>query len=82
MRPEVRELYRAMILACRRYPEDFSRSRERVKAAFRKNADVSSEDELQKCIDRGYYVVGEIEGMSALHKYRTMKKRYGATDKE
>lgn len=80
MRADVLALYRRMLLACRRYPEDYDVSRERLKRAFMKNREVEGEEAIRACVERGYFVVKEIEGMAALHKYRTMRKRYQKTE--
>ena len=41
-----------------------------------KNKDVTDPEQIQQLIDRGNYVVKELEALYMLRKYRTLKKRY------
>ncbi|EGC31116.1 hypothetical protein DICPUDRAFT_157074 [Dictyostelium purpureum] len=50
--------------------------RERAKPQFMKNANLTDQDEINKCIDRTKYVIKEIEAMNRFHKYRSLKKSY------
>lgn len=48
----------------------------RLKKAFAKNAGERDEQKIRELIDRGNYVVKEIEALYKLRKYRAMKSRY------
>lgn len=41
-----------------------------------KNRDVTDPEKIQKLVDRGEFVIKELEAMYFLRKYRAMKKRY------
>ena len=78
MHPKVRDLYKRFIVAGRVYPQGLDFVRVRAKEAFMKNSALSDEVELKKAIAKGRYWVREVTAISALHKYRLMKKRYGS----
>lgn len=48
----------------------------RLKKAFAKNVSESDEQKIRELIDRGNYVVKELEALYSLRKYRAMKARY------
>lgn len=48
----------------------------KLKAAFMKNKDVKDPVEIEKLLDRGNYVVKELEALFMIRKYRALKKRY------
>lgn len=60
----------------REYPKGTTYFRERLKAAFTKNKDVTDPEKIQKLIERGEFVIKELEALYFLRKYRAMKKRY------
>lgn len=41
-----------------------------------KNKDVTDPKEIKKLVDRGEFVIKELEALYYLRKYRAMKKRY------
>ena len=41
-----------------------------------KNKDVSDPEKIKKLIERGNYVVKELQALYMLKKYRTLKNRY------
>jgi hypothetical protein len=49
---------------------------ERIKRAFLKNKQLQTDDEIEKAINRGEYVLKEMEAMHSFGKYRTMKRLY------
>lgn len=51
--------------------------RTRCKNAFLRNSKETDEAKIQQMIQKGDYVVKEIEALYKLKKYRTMKRRYG-----
>ncbi|GAM20558.1 hypothetical protein SAMD00019534_037330 [Acytostelium subglobosum LB1] len=50
--------------------------RTRAKPQFMANAHLTDINEINKCIERTKYVIGEVEAMHKFHKYRTLKKAY------
>lgn len=60
----------------REYPKGTAYFRERLKAAFMKNRDETDPEKIRKLIDKGEFVIKELEAMYYLRKYRAMKKRY------
>ena len=60
----------------REYPLGYDYFRVRAKAAFRRHREEEDVAKVQELIDRGWYVVKEIEALYKLKKYRTLKKRY------
>lgn len=60
----------------REYPKGTVYFRERLKSAFLKNRDVTDPEKIRKLIDRGEFVIKELEALHFLRKYRAMKKRY------
>ena len=48
----------------------------RLRLAFERNSELTNPSEIEKVIERGYYVVKEIDALYKLKKYRTMKRRY------
>ena len=58
------------------YPAGYDFFRPKLKAAFMKNKDVTDPKEIEKLIERGNFVVKELEALFMLRKYRTLKKRY------
>jgi hypothetical protein len=76
MHHNVRELYKRFLIAGRNYPQGLSFVREKAKEAFFQNRDISDEFLLNKAIVKGRYWVREINAISMLHKYRSVRKRY------
>lgn len=60
----------------RDYPKGNEYFRERLKAAFMKNKDVTDPEKIKQLIARGEFVMKELEALYYLRKYRAMKKRY------
>lgn len=60
----------------REYPKGTVYFRERLKTAFLKNKDVTDPQQIRKLVDRGEFVIKELEALYFLRKYRAMKKRY------
>ena len=77
MHPLVRDLYKRFIHVGRGYPGGLEYIRPRVKKAFFDNKDITDEVELKRAVNKGRYMVREMEATIQLKKYRTMKKRYG-----
>lgn len=60
----------------RDYPLGYDYFRERARRVFRKNNSETSGVKIRELLDRGWYVVCEIEALYKLKKYRTLKRRY------
>lgn len=48
----------------------------RAKKAFSKNAQLRDPVEIRKALDRGEFVIKEVEALYALRKYRSLRARY------
>ena len=77
MHPLVRDVYRRLLWVGRDYPKGLSFVRERAKAAFRKNAGVTEEEELFRLVAAGRWWAKELIGVVQLRKYRALRSRYG-----
>lgn len=70
-----------MLYLGREYPKGSAYFRERLKAAFLKNKDVTDPEKIRKLVARGDFVIKELEALYFLRKYRAMKKRYYEPEK-
>ena len=64
----------------RDYPLGADWFHSKLKNAFIKTRGVTDPEELSKLLDRGDFVVKEVEALYRLRKYRTLKKRYYSED--
>ena len=62
------------------YPKGYDYFRNRTRAAFLKNRDVTNPETIKTLIERGEFVMKELEALYMLRKYRTLKKQYYDTD--
>lgn len=69
-------LHLQMLHLGKEYPAGFEYFRTRLKAAFMKNRNVTDPKEIENLINRGQFVIKELEALYMLKKYRTMKRRY------
>ncbi|XP_048876478.1 electron transfer flavoprotein regulatory factor 1-like [Brienomyrus brachyistius] len=76
LRSAVVKLYKNLLYVGREYPKGNDYFRERLKAAFMKNKDVTDPEKIKQLIARGEFVMKELEALYYLRKYRAMKKRY------
>ncbi|KAH0539526.1 LYR motif-containing protein 5A [Cotesia glomerata] len=76
LRARVLELYKELLYMGKDYPQGYKFFRENLKKAFMKNKYETDPEKIEKMIDRGKYVMKEIESLYMLKKYRTMKRRY------
>eukprot|EP00112_Aurelia_sp_Birch-Aquarium-sp1_P006204 Seg169.8 transcript_id=Seg169.8/GoldUCD/mRNA.D3Y31 product="hypothetical protein" protein_id=Seg169.8/GoldUCD/D3Y31 len=76
LRREVINLYKQLHFLGRDYPLGFDYFRKKLKSAFLKNKDLQDPKEIKKMIERGNYVIKELEALYMLRKYRTLKQRY------
>ena len=58
------------------YPLGYEYFRSRTKQVFLKNSQETNSDKIMELIDKGKYVINEIEALYKLKKYRTLKRRY------
>ena len=54
----------------------FIEYKRRLRMAFQRNAHLTNQSDIEKAIQRGYFVINEIDALYKLKKYRTMKRRY------
>ena len=69
-------IFTQLLYMGRDYPLGYAYFRERARGVFRKNKNETSIAKIRELLDRGWYVVGEIEALYKLKKYRTLKRRY------
>jgi hypothetical protein len=74
--PQVRDLYKRILVVGADYPKGLDYVRERAKAEFAKRANVTDELDFRRAVNYGRYMVKEMKGVIALKKYRAMKARY------
>jgi hypothetical protein len=82
MHPLVRDLYKRFLVAGREYSLGLAYVREKAKAAFMRNAQLTDMIEVKRAVKRGRYMVREIIAVIKLKKYRAMKARYAKNTKE
>lgn len=58
------------------WPQGFTHFRDRCKRSFLNNKDLNDSTAVEKCLQRGEYVIKEIEALYKLKKYRALKRRY------
>lgn len=71
--PQVRELYKAFIIAGRQHPEGWGAIRERVKKGFFDNKDLTDKKEIRKAIKSGWWMVEELYSIGNFHKVSVIK---------
>lgn len=64
----------------RDYPKGYDFFRSRLKTAFLRNKSVDHPEQIQILVQRGEFVVKEIEALYMLKKYRTLKERYSTEE--
>ena len=74
MHPIVRDLYKRFLLAGRTYPQGLAFVREKAKDSFFKNKYLTNDVDIKRAVSKGRYWVREINAISRLHKYRSMRK--------
>lgn len=58
------------------WPQGYTVFRDRANRAFLKNSGETDPDKIRELIQKGQYVLKEVEALYMLKKYRTLKKRY------
>ena len=64
------------------YPLGYTYYRDRLKKAFLSNREVTDAAKIEQLIERGHFVIREVEALYKLKKYRTLKKNYYDQDSE
>nr|XP_025138277.1 electron transfer flavoprotein regulatory factor 1 [Bubalus bubalis] len=76
LRGEVLNLYKNLLYLGRDYPKGADYFKRRLKNVFLKNKDVKDPEKIKELIERGKFVMKELEALYFLRKYRAMKQRY------
>ncbi|XP_057307352.1 LYR motif-containing protein 5A-like [Hydractinia symbiolongicarpus] len=76
LRSRVIQLYKQLLYYGKDYPLGYDYFKPKLKTAFMKNRDVTDPVKIEELIERGNYIVKELEALYMLRKYRTMKRRY------
>lgn len=74
------QLYKQLIYLGREYPKDPEIMTRKIHDVFMKNAGESDPKKVDELIDKGNYIVKELEALYYLRKYRTLKRRYYDTE--
>ncbi|PAV84389.1 hypothetical protein WR25_16444 [Diploscapter pachys] len=76
LRCRVLHLYKTLYYMGKEYPKGAQFFHERLKNAFKRNANVTEPKDVENLLERGEFVIKEIEALYKLRKYRAMKQRY------
>ena len=76
VRGEVLNLYKNLLYLGRDYPKGADYFKRCLKNVFLKNKDVKDPEKIKELIERGKFVMKELEALYFLRKYRAMKQRY------
>ena len=79
-RSRVIQLYKQLIYLGREYPKEPDKFTAKIHAVFMKNAEETDAQKIEDLIDKGNYIVKELEALYSLKKYRTLKRRYYDTE--
>jgi predicted nucleic acid-binding Zn ribbon protein len=83
MHPLVRDLYKRIVFVGREYPLGLTYVRNKAKEAFlseSKKDHELSEKEILRLVNRGRYMVKEMEGVIQFKKYRFLRRTYGSNN--
>jgi len=78
-RSRVVNLYKTLLYLGREYPQGYVYFRDRCHSAFMKNSQLPP-DQVEPWLEKGDYIVRELEALYMLKKYRTLKRRYYPID--
>ena len=70
------QLYKQLIYLGRQYPKDPEVMTAKIHNVFMKNSGETDTDKIEDLINKGNYIVKELEALYYLKKYRTLKQRY------
>eukprot|EP00126_Sphaerothecum_destruens_P005355 Sdes_comp18715_c0_seq1m9035 len=71
-----KQLYKQLLYMGREYPAGYEYFRNKCKSAFLKNKCITDPEEHQKCIEKGNFILRELEALYKLRKYRKMRRNY------
>ncbi|KAF7996253.1 hypothetical protein HCN44_001885 [Aphidius gifuensis] len=75
-RYRVLDLYKTLLYMGKDYPQGYDFFRKNLKNSFTKNKHETDPVKIEEMIERGKFVIKEIEALYMLKKYRTIKRRY------
>uniref|UniRef100_A0A8C6EWN8 Electron transfer flavoprotein regulatory factor 1 n=1 Tax=Marmota marmota marmota TaxID=9994 RepID=A0A8C6EWN8_MARMA len=73
---EQSKIHEKLLYLGRDYPKGADYFKRRLKNVFLKNKDVKDPEKIKELIERGEFVMKELEALYFLRKYRAMKQRY------
>jgi hypothetical protein len=76
LRSQVINLYKNLLYYANDYPLGYTYYRNRLKKSFQSNSHVQDTAQIAKLIERGNFVILEIEALYKLKKYRSLKRSY------
>ena len=79
-RTRVIQLYKQLIYLGREYPKDPQIMTAKIHDVFMRNAAETDPKKIDELVDKGNYIVKELEALYYLRKYRTLKRRYYDTN--
>ncbi|PWN18241.1 hypothetical protein BCV69DRAFT_79515 [Microstroma glucosiphilum] len=80
LRPAAINLYKRLHRLGRDYPEPSYDFLGKLRAASRRNAAATEEEEVRKWLKLGEWIYKETETLYSLKKYRTLRRRYVQDD--
>ncbi len=69
------QLYKSLLYLGRDYPQGYDYFRTKCHAAFMRNKDLGPQ-EVETWLEKGNYIIKELEALYMLNKDRTLKRRY------
>ena len=79
-RTTVIQLYKQLIYLGRQYPKEPEVMTAKIHNVFMRNAGETDPKKVKELVEKGHYIVKELEALYYLKKYRTLKRRYYDTD--
>lgn len=78
MNLKVRNLYKTLLYMGKEYPQElggYPKFQKSLKQAFM-NTKINDETELNNALDKGNYIIKELETLYYLKRYRYLKRKY------
>lgn len=83
MKRQVGQLFKNLMYIANDYPgKEPHEVRTMIKNSFRKNQQLTNQDEIKAAIDKGWYIYDQMERLISFAKYRAMRRRYDPSWKE
>ena len=79
-RTRVIQLYKQLIFLGRQYPKEPESMTSKIHNVFMRNAGETDPEKIDELIEKGNYILKELEALYYLKKYRTLKRRYYDTN--